>query len=487
MIFTGEIKDPRVEPLTTVTEVKVSRDLGHAKVWVSRFGDRDGGGGQRGCPEPRGRVHPGRALQADLPADVPAAHVPPRRFNGERFPHRAEAAGHHALTEGIILLDKPPGQTSFQSLADHQAGLGTRRVGHAGHPRQVRRGAARRPCGPHDAPVPLRHCPGQGIHGRRHLRAPDRHPGPRGEDRRRGAHPVSGGSGAGSRPVHGHDLAGAAGVFGAPRRGQEGIRGCPERRRGCDCPTPGDHPQPRAASISTRPVPCSEVVCSKGTYIRSLARDIALRLESTCALCLRPAPHENRGVPRGGCRHPSKLRSSRATCFRLPGSSTAPPSMARLRLRDEWSGKAGQGLPVQDCFFEEPPRSDGTFAAFGAAAASWLRCSRSGAAVPLCGRIPAGGIDVRVVSWSDLLAGRQAFREPVRLSVGVFDGLHVGHRRLMEGITEGGRRRPCRSWSPFHAAPPRCSPLGASPASSSARPQKLGPARCLGIGGGRGD
>ena len=41
MIFSGEIKDPRVERLTTVTEVNVSRDLGHAKVWVSRFGSRD--------------------------------------------------------------------------------------------------------------------------------------------------------------------------------------------------------------------------------------------------------------------------------------------------------------------------------------------------------------------------------------------------------------------------------------------------------------
>ena len=41
MIVTGQIKDPRVEPLTTVTEVNLSRDLGHAKVWVSRFGDRE--------------------------------------------------------------------------------------------------------------------------------------------------------------------------------------------------------------------------------------------------------------------------------------------------------------------------------------------------------------------------------------------------------------------------------------------------------------
>jgi ribosome-binding factor A len=40
MITLKEIKDPRIEELTTITEVKVSKDLGHAKVWVSRFGDR---------------------------------------------------------------------------------------------------------------------------------------------------------------------------------------------------------------------------------------------------------------------------------------------------------------------------------------------------------------------------------------------------------------------------------------------------------------
>jgi tRNA pseudouridine55 synthase len=36
------------------------------------------------------------------------------------------------LTEGIILLDKPPGQTSFQSLGFLKRCLGTRRIGHAG-------------------------------------------------------------------------------------------------------------------------------------------------------------------------------------------------------------------------------------------------------------------------------------------------------------------------------------------------------------------
>jgi ribosome-binding factor A len=41
MLSLGEIKDPRIEPLTTVTEVNLSRDMSHAKVWVSRFGDAE--------------------------------------------------------------------------------------------------------------------------------------------------------------------------------------------------------------------------------------------------------------------------------------------------------------------------------------------------------------------------------------------------------------------------------------------------------------
>ena len=41
MIATGEIKDPRIEPLTAITEVSLAKDMGHAKVWVSRFGSRE--------------------------------------------------------------------------------------------------------------------------------------------------------------------------------------------------------------------------------------------------------------------------------------------------------------------------------------------------------------------------------------------------------------------------------------------------------------
>jgi ribosome-binding factor A len=40
MIFMGEIKDPRVEKLTTVTDVELSKDCSHARIYVSRFGER---------------------------------------------------------------------------------------------------------------------------------------------------------------------------------------------------------------------------------------------------------------------------------------------------------------------------------------------------------------------------------------------------------------------------------------------------------------
>lgn len=40
MILRGEIRDPRVESLTTITAVEIAKDFAHAKVWVSRFGER---------------------------------------------------------------------------------------------------------------------------------------------------------------------------------------------------------------------------------------------------------------------------------------------------------------------------------------------------------------------------------------------------------------------------------------------------------------
>ena len=42
-----------------------------------------------------------------------------------------------------------------------------------------------------------------------------------------------------------------------------------------------------------------------------------------------------------------------------------------------------------------------------------------------------------VLSWADFLKDPSPFGAPVRLTIGVFDGLHIGHRRLFDGILNG--------------------------------------------------
>ncbi len=39
VLLKGEVKDPRIDQLLTVTDVSVSKDLGYAKVYISHYGD----------------------------------------------------------------------------------------------------------------------------------------------------------------------------------------------------------------------------------------------------------------------------------------------------------------------------------------------------------------------------------------------------------------------------------------------------------------
>ena len=42
-----------------------------------------------------------------------------------------------------------------------------------------------------------------------------------------------------------------------------------------------------------------------------------------------------------------------------------------------------------------------------------------------------------VTDWADLTSGSRGWDRPVRLTIGVFDGVHLGHRQLMKSVMEG--------------------------------------------------
>ena len=50
-----------------------------------------------------------------------------------------------------------------------------------------------------------------------------------------------------------------------------------------------------------------------------------------------------------------------------------------------------------------------------------------------------------VLTWDDLLRRNLSMDRPVRMTIGVFDGLHIGHRTLIKSIVEGdGADQGCR-------------------------------------------
>jgi len=105
-----------------------------------------------------------------------------------------------------------------------------------------------------------------------------------------------------------------------------------------------------------------EVSCSRGTYIRALARDIAVRL--------------------GTVAHLRRLRRTRIGGFRVEDAVApeafdparhllparrffeAAPGLGTLQLIDAWTARAASGRPLGDDSFAQAPAADGTFGAF---------------------------------------------------------------------------------------------------------------------------
>jgi riboflavin kinase/FMN adenylyltransferase len=87
---------------------------------------------------------------------------------------------------------------------------------------------------------------------------------------------------------------------------------------------------------------------------------------------------------------------------------------------------------------------------------------------------------VIVVGWEDLLAGRRRVEGPVALTVGVFDGLHLGHRELMKAITADPAHLPVVIT--FRASPALLLGRGPFPGAILSFRQKLARLEALGVG-----
>jgi tRNA pseudouridine55 synthase len=264
------------------------------------------------------------------------------------------------LTDGIILLDKPPGQTSFQSLGTLKRKLATGRVGHTGTLDRfadgllvVLAGRMTRLCAyatamdkeyvaavtfgrTTDTLDPEGAVTGEGrVPGRAEIEA---------------AIPEFLGTISQVPPAYSAIHVQGRRAYDVARRGEVVL--LTPRTVTIQSIALVDYDPPRATL---------RVSCSKGTYIRSLARDIGEQLE-TCAFV-------------------SRLRRTRVGGFRVeaavspdtfdPATHVLPPAaffdaapdLGRLSVPAESVAQVANGASISPGYFSEPPR-DGTSGAF---------------------------------------------------------------------------------------------------------------------------
>jgi len=265
------------------------------------------------------------------------------------------------LTEGIILLSKPAGQTSFQSLGELKRRLGTGRVGHAGTLDKFAEGLlvvlAGRMTRLSAFATSLDKEYVAVVHFGRATDTLD----PEGRETETGTVP--------SRAEVEGILAGFQGtILQTPPAYSavhvDGKRAYKSARAGELVVIP-----PRQVTIEsldlidfTSPEATLRVSCSKGTYIRSLARDIARSL--------------------GTCAFVSALRRVRIGGFLLENAKPpfqfdpktdilpperffdAAPGLGRLVVKESWVSRVGNGFPLDAESFEAVPDADGLFGAF---------------------------------------------------------------------------------------------------------------------------
>ncbi len=267
------------------------------------------------------------------------------------------------MTDGIILLSKPAGKTSFQSLGALKKALNTGKIGHTGTLDRFAEGLLVALSGSltrlsvyasaMDKEYIARICFGKGtdtldIEGE--VVSEGHVPG---QEDIAAVLPQFMGTFMQVPPQYSAVHVGGKRAYQAARSGEE------------------VELSPRQVTVTridllehSPPEATIRVACSKGTYIRSLARDIAQRL--------------------GTCAHVTKLVRIRIGGFRIE-DAVAPddfdplrhilpasvffdkcPGLGRAVVRDDWAEKVARGVPLKRSSFAAPPPHEGTFGVFSA-------------------------------------------------------------------------------------------------------------------------
>ena len=265
------------------------------------------------------------------------------------------------MTEGIILLDKPLGLTSFQSLGEVKRRLGTRRVGHAGTLDKFAEGLLVVLAG-----RMTRLCAFAATLDKEYIAVITFGLGTDTLDPE--------GTVTGEGPIPDRVQIDAAipafrGTFQQvpPAYSAVHVGG----RRAYEAARSGEVPllAPRIVTIEklelldfTAPEATLRISCSKGTYIRALARDMAASM-GTCAHVSRLCRTRIGGFFQKDAKRPDQIDP--LTDLLSPGRFfDAAPGLKRLTLKETWAERVGNGFPLGESCFESVPAGNGIFGAF---------------------------------------------------------------------------------------------------------------------------
>jgi tRNA pseudouridine55 synthase len=267
------------------------------------------------------------------------------------------------LTDGIILLDKPPAATSFEALGAVKRALGNRKVGHAGTLDPFAEGLLIALAGAYTRLAGFASALEKEYIASVRFGETTDTLDPEGKRVAEGPVP-DGESLRGVLEEFVGEISQVPPAFSAVH--VDGRRAYESARKGEQVSL-----APRTVTIHSIQLldfsgadAALRVSCSRGTYVRSLARDIAERL-GTCAYLTRLRRTRIGGFLVEQAVKPALFDPA---VHLLPAAHFfATAGLGSAVLREQWVEKALHGTPLSDLAFEEPIGADGTFGAFSPA------------------------------------------------------------------------------------------------------------------------